>query len=236
MSKLRKLLGIGQTVVPPPAGTLEVASYVGECETEPEMSIALSKETHNTAAGGIELSRRFEERLKNSYKQAYSFAYRLTGNATDAEDLVQETYLRAFRFFHRYDDALPFANWLCRIMSNANVDSIRKKSRLKTSSIDQQVYAGAPVLEIPDKESMPDRRLLNQSLNEHLQQGLASITPEFRTAVLLADVEGLEYEEIAEVMSTSIGTVRSRIHRGRKQLRRFLVKRSPDFARMSDEL
>ena len=200
------------------------------------MPIALTRELSEPQAGVRDASARFEEHLRNSYRQAYNFAYRLTGNVADAEDLVQETFVRAFRFFHRYDEALPFVNWLCRIMSNAHIDGIRKKSRIRTTSIDQQPAAGVPAQELPDFDSMPDRRIVDQALSEHLQQGLTTISPEFRMAVLLADVEGLEYEEIAQVMNTSIGTVRSRIHRGRKQLRKFLVARSPEFARLADEL
>src|SRR6478609_5316737 len=74
----------------------------------------------------------FEELLDKSYKQAFNLALRLTGNHAEAEDLVQETFIRAYRFFHRYDRSLPFTNWLYRIMSNAHIDSMRRKGRLKT--------------------------------------------------------------------------------------------------------
>lgn len=236
MTRLKRLIRGGKDDKKAVSGTPDKAVCVVESESDPKMSIALARESNEAKVGGKDQSVRFEEQLRNSYRQAYNFAYRLTGNAADAEDLVQETYVRAFRFFHRYDEGLPFVNWLCRIMSNAHIDSIRKKSRIKTSSIDQQTTVGAPLQELPDYDSMPDRRILDQALNEHLQQGLVSISPEFRMAVLLADVEGLEYEEIAQVMNTSIGTVRSRIHRGRKQLKRFLVTRSPEFARLANEL
>lgn len=218
---------------PEPAGTPAQVGVVTHSESHTEMNVALTRESVARSAGQ---TGRFEELLRNSYKQAYNFAYRLTGNAADAEDLVQETYLRAFRFFHRYDEGLPFVNWLCRIMSNANIDTMRKKGRLKTTSIDQQNAMGAPIMELPDRNAMPDRALIEQSLDDGLQDGLNAIAPEFRTAVLLADVEGLEYEEIAQVMSTSIGTVRSRIHRGRKQLRRFLLVSRPELVRGDDEL
>lgn len=169
----------------------------------------------------------FEALLKKSYRQAYSLAARLTGNAAEAEDLVQETFLRAFRFFHRYDDSLPFTNWLYRIMSNAHIDGVRRKGRLRTTSLEQPGTNGLATIELPDHTNSPDRDLWNRSMDEHVQAGLVQMTSEFRTAVLLADVEGMAYEEIAEVMGTSVGTVRSRIHRGRKQLRNFLMKRCP---------
>ena len=75
----------------------------------------------------------FESLMEQTQRQAYSLAYRLTGNPSEAEDLCQETYIRAYRFFHRYDESLPFANWLYRIMSNAHIDLMRRKGRLKTT-------------------------------------------------------------------------------------------------------
>ena len=179
----------------------------------------------------------FEALLKKSYRQAYSLAVRLTGNASEAEDLVQETFLRAFRFFHRYDETLPFTNWLYRIMSNAHIDGVRRKGRLRTTSLEQPSAHGLATIEVPDHTASPDRDLWHRSMDEHVAAGLTQMTPEFRTAVLLADVEGMAYEEIADVMKTSVGTVRSRIHRGRKQLRTFLMKRYPQiFGEMRNDL
>jgi len=180
---------------------------------------------------------RFESLMRCTHRQAYSLAFRLTGNASEAEDLVQETFLRAYRFFHKYDAGLPFTSWLYRIMTNAHIDSVRRKGRLKLTSLDQMGPDGAGTWDVPDKDSSPDRAMMEDALEEPVQLALTSMTPEFRTAVLLADVEGMAYEEIAEVMKTSVGTVRSRIHRGRKQLKRFLVQNSPQTVRkVADEL
>ncbi len=181
--------------------------------------------------------RLFEELMRSTYRQAFAFAHRLTGNVAEAEDLVQETYVRAYRFFHRYDEALPFINWLYRIMGNANIDSVRRRGRLKTSSLEQPSPQGTTTVEVPDHESTPDRSLLDGMMGEHVQKALVSMNAEFRTAVLLADVEGMAYEEIAEVMQTSVGTVRSRIHRGRKQLRSYLLKACPSlYGRLNHDL
>jgi RNA polymerase sigma-70 factor (ECF subfamily) len=180
---------------------------------------------------------RFESLMRCTHRQAYSLAFRLTGNASEAEDLCQETFLRAYRFFHKYDAALPFTSWLYRIMTNAHIDSVRRKGRLKLTSLDQMGPDGSGTWDVPDVDSSPDRAMMQDALEEPVQLALTSMTPEFRTAVLLADVEGMAYEEIAEVMKTSVGTVRSRIHRGRKQLKRFLVLNSPQTIRRgSDEL
>lgn len=169
----------------------------------------------------------FEGLARDAHKQAYNLAYRLTGNWAEADDLVQETFLRAYRFFDRYDDSLSFSSWIYRIMSNAHVDMVRRRGKLKTTSLESVGVNGNSTWDLPDMESSPDREMLQNSLNEPVQAALVEMTPEFRTAVLLSDVEGLAYEEIAQIMGTSVGTVRSRIHRGRKQLRSYLMKHAP---------
>ena len=151
-------------------------------------------------------------------------ACRLAGNSTEAEDLLQETYVRAFRFFHRYDETLPFTSWLYRIMTNVHIDTVRKKTRLRTVSLESSGQDNNRTWDIPDETASADATLMETTLEEPIQLGLKSMNPEFRTAVVLADVEGMSYEEIADLMDTSIGTVRSRIHRGRKQLRTYLER------------
>jgi len=179
----------------------------------------------------------FEGLIQDSYKQAYGLAYRLTGNVAEAEDLVQESFVRAYRFFHRYDETLPFTSWLYRIMTNAHIDMVRRRGRIKTTSLEASGTDGATTWDLPDHDASPDRQMLLTALDEPVQKALTSMTAEFRTAVLLADVEGLAYEEVAEIMRTSVGTVRSRIHRGRKQIRTYLLKHAPQTYRsFSDEL
>lgn len=169
----------------------------------------------------------FERLAADTHRQAYNMAMRLTSNPAEAEDLMQETFLRAYRFFHRYDENLPFTSWVYRIMTNLHIDAVRKRSRLKTVSIEQSGMDGNQTWDLPDDRASADTAVMETTLEEPLQLGLRSMTAEFRTAVLLADVEGLSYEEIAEVMQTSVGTVRSRIHRGRKQLREHLDRTCP---------
>lgn len=177
----------------------------------------------------------FEQLLNQTHRQAYHIALRLSGNRSDAEDLVQESFVRAYRFFHRYDESLPFTSWLYRIMMNAHIDDVRRRGKLRASSLDEPHPETGTTWDVPDETSSPDRVLLDSSMEAEVQEGLMSMTADFRMAVLLADIEGLSYEEIAQVMSTSIGTVRSRIHRGRKQLRNFLVKACPaKYAEMLD--
>ncbi|MDK3162257.1 sigma-70 family RNA polymerase sigma factor [Kamptonema cortianum] len=170
----------------------------------------------------------FDKYMSDSYRQAFHMAYRLTSNRAEAEDLVQEAYVRAFRFFHRYDDSLPFVSWLYRIMTNIHIDNVRKRSRLKTLSIDQANQESGREWDLPDERCSSDHLLMDKTLEEPFQLALRSMNPEFRMAVVLADLEGMSYEEIAEIMQTSVGTVRSRIHRGRGQIRTYLEKSYPE--------
>ncbi len=169
----------------------------------------------------------FERYMLESQRKVYALALRLSGNSSDAEDLTQEAYIRAFRFFHRYDANQSFSSWMYRIVTNVHIDAVRRKGKLKWSSLDQPA-ANQVSWDVPDETNVPDRELMHETVDEALQMGLSRMTPEFRTAVVLADVEGMAYEEIAETMNTSVGTVRSRIHRGRKQLRSFLTRHFPD--------
>lgn len=172
----------------------------------------------------------FDRLFRDTQRQAYGLAYRMTGNASEAEDLLQESFLRAYRFFDRYDRDYPFTSWLYRIMTNAYIDSLRKKNRLKILSFSHTGPEAPAGFDFADPESSPESALLKDALEDRLTTALASLPVEFRVAVLLADVEGLSYEEIAEIMQTSIGTVRSRIHRGRNRLRTYLVKENPELS------
>jgi RNA polymerase sigma-70 factor (ECF subfamily) len=160
----------------------------------------------------------FEELVEKHYRQAYNIAYRISGSATDAEDLTQDALIRAFQSFERYQPDLPFANWLYRIIANLHVDELRRRGRARIESID----ACASFQEIPDYSADPADQVLSRELDGNLQRALDALSPDFRTAVVLCDIEGLSYEEIAEIMRCSIGTVRSRVHRGRKQMRKIL--------------
>jgi len=185
-----------------------------------------------------EIQREFDELVRRYYRQAYNLAYRLTGNAADAEDLVQDAFLRAYRFFDRYDRSMPFMNWFSRIMVNLYIDEYRRRGRLKTISLDepQQTEEGeeGTTLDIPDPGPTSLEIALDKVYVDAIHEGLQHLPPDFRTAVLLADIQGHSYEEIAEMMGTSIGTVRSRIHRGRKQLRDYLLKRYPELFERGD--
>jgi RNA polymerase sigma-70 factor, ECF subfamily len=168
-----------------------------------------------------DLQARFESEALPLLSGMYSAAYRLTRNAADAEDLVQETFLRAYRGFHQFEEGNNLKAWLYRILMNTFINDYRKRQRQpQTVSSDGEVgdwflyskmaESGAePSAEAEVIEALPD---------EEVQEALSSLPEQFRIAVLLADVEGFSYKEIAEITGVPIGTVMSRLHRGRKAL------------------
>ena len=172
--------------------------------------------------------REFDGLVQRCHRQAFNIAFRLTGNHADADDLTQESFLRAYRFFDRYNREMPFENWLYRIMSRVFIDELRKRPKIQTQSLSQPLFLGDGsdadvLLEIPDSAFDPEQIMLSESLEESLQEALNTLPNEFRIAVILADIEGMCYEDIAETMNCSLGTVRSRLHRGRKQMRHRLT-------------
>jgi RNA polymerase sigma-70 factor (ECF subfamily) len=178
--------------------------------------------------GRTESQREFEALYVRSNRRAYNLAYRLLGNATEAEDVTQDAYVRAWRHFGQYDRTRPFEGWLFRIVTNLVVDRHRRQKRVPMYSLDAPLETdsdGAPLtLDIPDSSSDPSALLLRDLFSEPLQKALDQLPPDYRSAVLLADVEDRSYEEIAHIMRCPIGTVRSRIHRARHMLRRTLEK------------
>jgi RNA polymerase sigma-70 factor (ECF subfamily) len=177
----------------------------------------------NTASSVAEREDRrvFDELVQRHHKQAYNIAYRMTGNPADAEDLTQEAFIRAFRFFGQYKRELPFDSWLYKIMSNVFVDTLRRRPKAQIRSLDQPINTedGEATMEIADPSDGPEETVVSREMDHRIQKALDSIPPDFRLAVIYADIEGLSYEEVADAMGCSIGTVRSRLHRGRKLLR-----------------
>ena len=165
----------------------------------------------------------WEQVVQEHSARVYRLAYRLTGNRQDAEDLTQEVFVRVFRSLSSYTPG-TFEGWLHRITTNLFLDQVRRKQRIRFDALPDDAgdrLAGSGDL-------APERAWEHNNLDHDVQRALDTLPPEFRAAVVLCDIEGLSYEEIAATLNVKLGTVRSRIHRGRAQLREALAHRRPD--------
>jgi RNA polymerase sigma-70 factor (ECF subfamily) len=176
----------------------------------------------------VEERARLDERFRRDalplMRELYGAAVRLTRNPTDAEDLLQETYLRAYRAFGSFEEGTNLRAWLYRILTNAFINTYRKRQREPKTVSDDEIEDWYLYERLGGRESEPsaETQVLESIPDQDVQDALASLPEQFRLAVLLADVEGFSYKEIAEILEVPIGTVMSRLHRGRRALERRL--------------
>ncbi len=173
------------------------------------------------ADGNVWVKPTWEEVVRDHSGRVYRLAYRLTGNPYDAEDITQEVFVRVFRSLDSYRPG-TFEGWLHRITTNLFLDTVRRKQRQRTDALAEDAAE-----RLPGREPGPEREYEFRHLTDDVQAALDALSPDFRAAVVLSDIEGLSYEEIATTLGIKLGTVRSRIHRGRAQLRRALEHRRP---------
>ncbi|OCB58751.1 RNA polymerase sigma factor SigE [Mycobacterium malmoense] len=158
----------------------------------------------------------WDELVRQHADRVYRLAYRLSGNQHDAEDLTQETFIRVFRSVQNYQPG-TFEGWLHRITTNLFLDMVRRRARIRMEALPDDYER------VPADEPNPEQIYHDARLGPDLQAALDSLPPEFRAAVVLCDIEGLSYEEIGATLGVKLGTVRSRIHRGRQALRDYLA-------------
>ncbi len=163
----------------------------------------------------------WEEIVSTHSARVYRLAYRLTGNQYDAEDLTQEVFVRVFRSLSTYTPG-TFEGWLHRITTNLFLDMVRRRQRIRFDALGEDAAE-----RLPSREPSPAQHFNDTHFDADVQQALDTLAPEFRAAVVLCDIEGLSYEEIAATLGVKLGTVRSRIHRGRSHLRSALRHRAP---------
>jgi RNA polymerase sigma factor (sigma-70 family) len=166
----------------------------------------------------------WEDVVREHSARVYRLAYRLTGNTYDAEDLTQEVFVRVFRSLPTYTPG-TFEGWLHRITTNLFLDMARRRQRIRFEGLGDETES-----RLGGTEPTPAQAFDDAHLDSDIQDALRALAPEYRAAVILCDIEGLSYEEIAAALGIKLGTVRSRIHRGRAQLRAALEHRRPRHA------
>jgi|SRR5579872_2207350 len=166
----------------------------------------------------------YEALLEPCWDALWRYAYRTTGDAHDAGDLLAETVLDGFRSFDQFRGDTSFVKWMYRVMSTSRIDMLRRAKRHRADSLDalvEQGFSGAA--EFSDDSLDPENIIVGTALSEHVQQALRALPEEYRVVVALVDMEQLDYAEVSEVLQIPIGTVRSRLHRARAQLRKLLA-------------
>ncbi len=175
----------------------------------------------------------FEKLVTEYEKGVYAIALRMTGNPEDASDMTQEAFIKAYNSLQSFRGDSKFSVWLYRIASNVCLDFLRSRSRKPTVSLSVEDDEGEETqLDVADESQSPELLLERSLTRDAVQRGLQALAPDYRQILLLREIQGLSYEEIADVLRIEVGTVKSRIFRARKRLCAFLVEDGniPDFA------
>jgi len=175
----------------------------------------------------------FEAEALPFLDRLYSAALRYTRNPADAEDLVQDTFAKAYSAFHQYEPGTNLRAWLYRILATTYINNYRKKQRRPKESLQDEVDDFSLFDELRNRSA--ESEVLDGLTDDEVKEALASLPDTFRMAVYLADVEGFAYKEIADIMGTPVGTVMSRLHRGRKALQKALWQYALDRGIVGDD-
>lgn len=163
----------------------------------------------------------FEELVAKYERKVFAIAYRFMGNPEDANDLTQEAFLKAYQSIKGFRQEASFSTWIARIVSNVCRDQLRKVKKTNESSLDEDVWLeeGTVKKQLKDDRPTPEEQYERKELKKYLQGLINNLNPEYKMVVVLRDIQGYSYEEIAQMLDCSLGTVKSRLNRARKALR-----------------
>jgi RNA polymerase sigma-70 factor (ECF subfamily) len=172
----------------------------------------------------------FEALVERYGRRIYGLAYRMAGNDADAKDLTQEAFIRVYRALRRIDPAANLESWLYRIVTNLYIDLLRRRPKARVESLDAPLVTAKGdevVREVEDPGPGPEDIVVTAQLDADIQRALLALSPDLRMVVVLSDIEGRSYEEIAEMVRIPVGTVKSRLHRARRVLQARLAHLMP---------
>ena len=169
-------------------------------------------------------TQRFNSLMEDTRRKVYNMAFRLSGSRTDAEDLTQEAFFRAYRSFKDFEGDRPFENWIFRIVTRLYLDVLRsRRRRVSTVSYDAQlpheIGLDGVHFEVADSSPSPQEQMINSAYSEDVEAALGSLSHEQRELIEMADIQQIPYQEIADKLGKPVGTIRSRLHRTHKALR-----------------
>ncbi len=167
----------------------------------------------------------FELLVNSCWDDLWRYAFRITGNRDNAEDLLSDALIKGFQSYHQFRGDTPFVRWMLKIVTHTHIDNYRRAVKRPVLSLDGMIRNGGgdnPSFDIPDEMSNPEKLALDSCLSDSLEWALNQLPVGYRLAVILADIEQFDYVEVAKILSIPVGTVRSRVHRGRGQLRELL--------------
>lgn len=167
----------------------------------------------------------FESLVRLYEKRVFALALRMCGNSEDAAEISQEVFLSAWQSLKFFRRESSFSTWLYRLTSNASIDLLRKQKRPTLSIEDEELN-----IDLPDSSPTPEEALERSALREEVEKGLQALSPDHRQVLVLREMHQLSYNEIADTLQMDVGTVKSRICRGRKQLRKILLERGNFFS------
>jgi RNA polymerase sigma-70 factor (ECF subfamily) len=193
-------------------------------ETAAAMAMMAPPEAVRAPSYTAEELARYDGIVQRYARHVYNIAYRMTGNEADARDLSQEAFLRVYRALRRVQPGAPLESWLYRIVSNLHIDLLRRRPRARLESLDAPIDTprGEMAREFPDIAANPEAVFEREHIDGAIQEALGLLSPDLRMVIILSDIEGFAYEEIASILRVPLGTVKSRLHRARQVLQQRL--------------